>query len=106
MIQFICDSCGKIKSPNQLWLLGLAAEAVAATAARREVTILADWDREHVVHPLAVHFCSPICKDRYLALLFDEDIIKKTSRRNRRQVGRQSWRRHKQLARRKPRRAA
>ena len=98
MIQFICDSCGKTKSPNQLWLLGLAAEAVAPTAARREVTILANWDREPAVHPLAVHFCSQACKDQYLASLFDEDIIKKS--RNR------PGPRRRKAAGRKPRRAA
>ena len=101
MIQFICDSCGKMKSPNQLWLLGLAAEAVAATAARREVTILANWDRERAVHPLAVHFCSPACKDRYLASLFDDEIIKKKLKRNRGQADERPGHRPKRRTRRR-----
>lgn len=72
MIQFICDSCGTVKAPNELWVLGLAAEAVGITAARREVTILSGWARENAVHPLAVHFCSEECKDSYMNKLFAE----------------------------------
>ena len=70
MIQFVCDSCGRLKWPEETWILGIAAEAVGVTAARREVTIKSDWDRTTAVHPLAVHFCSIQCKDRYMAELF------------------------------------
>src|SRR5690242_16852373 len=58
MVQFSCDSCQAIKSPDETWILGLAAEAVGFTAARREVNILSGWDYTNAVHPLAVHFCS------------------------------------------------
>ncbi len=70
MIQFECDSCGAVKEPAEVWILGLAAEAVGAASARREVTILSTWERSNAVHPLAVHFCSADCKDDYLARLF------------------------------------
>ncbi len=70
MIQFGCDSCGAVKEPSEVWILGLAAEAVGAASARREVTILSTWERPNAVHPLAVHFCSAECKDDYLARLF------------------------------------
>jgi hypothetical protein len=73
MIHFACDSCRRIKNLNQIWLLGLAAEAVGLTAARREVTILPAWDNEQAVNPLAVHFCSQRCKDGYVAKLFGQD---------------------------------
>ena len=33
MIQFACDSCGKIKKPTGIWILGRAAEAVGITRA-------------------------------------------------------------------------
>jgi len=74
MIRFVCDSCERVKSPNEVWLLGLAAEAIAPTAARREVTILPAWDRERAVHSLAVHFCSEKCKDRYVTRLFGDEV--------------------------------
>ena len=31
MIQFACDSCGKVKKPTSIWILGRAAEAVGIT---------------------------------------------------------------------------
>lgn len=70
MIQYVCDSCGAVKEPQDVWLLGVAAEAVGTRAARREVSILPVWDRERAVQPLAVHFCSLQCKDNYIAALF------------------------------------
>jgi hypothetical protein len=50
--------------------VGVAAEAVGVTSARREVTIQSEWDSATAVHPLAVHFCSIECKDEYMARLF------------------------------------
>lgn len=73
MIQFSCDSCRAIKAPDEIWILGLAAEAVGFTAARREVNILSSWDYANSVHPLAVHFCSESCKENYINALFGTD---------------------------------
>jgi hypothetical protein len=70
MVTFICDSCDRVKKPDQEWILGLAAESVGAVSARREVNILSAWTEAQAVHPLAVHFCSERCKDRYLNKLF------------------------------------
>jgi hypothetical protein len=70
MIQFVCDSCAAIKEPSEVWIVGLAAESVGVTSARREVTIQSAWDRATAIHPLAVHFCSVECKDNYMARLF------------------------------------
>ena len=70
MIQYVCDTCSVVKSAGEVWLVGLAADAVGVTSARREVTIQSDWDRTTAVHPLAVHFCSVECKDDYMARLF------------------------------------
>src|SRR6266581_7136490 len=53
MIQFVCDSCGRVKEPSETWIVGTAAEAVGVTAARREVTIQSAWDRAIAVHPFA-----------------------------------------------------
>jgi hypothetical protein len=70
MIQFVCDSCGRVKDSRDTWIVGIAAEAVGMTAARRELTIKSDWDRATAVHPLAVHLCSVKCKDDYMTELF------------------------------------
>ena len=70
MIQYVCDTCSAVKGAGEVWLVGLAAEAVGVISARREVTIQSDWDRTTAVHPLAVHFCSMECKDQYMARLF------------------------------------
>src|SRR6266571_1459065 len=39
MIQFVCDSCGRVKKPSEAWIIAMAAEAIGVTVARREVTI-------------------------------------------------------------------
>jgi len=70
MIQYVCDTCSAAKGPEEVWLVGLAADTVGATSARREVTIQSEWDRTTAVHPLAVHFCSTECKDEYMARIF------------------------------------
>ena len=70
MIQYVCDSCSAVKEPDEVWIVGLAAEAVGAVSARREVNIESPWTRTTAVHPLAVHFCSVECKDDYMARLF------------------------------------
>src|SRR5256712_415607 len=85
MIQFVCDSCGRVKESSETWIVGTAAEAVGVTAARREATIQSAWDRAIAVHPFAVHFCSIKCKDSYMAELFapdsaaEERIVERTA---------------------------
>lgn len=84
MLQFVCDNCSAVKALDDIWILGVAAEAVGVTTARREVTILAAWDRERAVHPLAVHFCSVDCKEKYMLSLFDrgnttEEVVAETT---------------------------
>jgi hypothetical protein len=75
MIAFICDTCGRMKKPEQDWILGLAAENLGAVSARREVNILSRWADPQAVHPLAVHFCSERCKDKYMKKLFDYESV-------------------------------
>ncbi|HKW19510.1 MAG TPA: hypothetical protein VJO35_18520 [Terriglobales bacterium] len=71
MIEFVCDTCHKRKKPNQHWTLGLAAESVGVQTARREIDILSAWRDDQAVNPLAVHFCSERCKDKYMNWLFN-----------------------------------
>jgi hypothetical protein len=79
MIEFVCDTCSRVKDPDEVWILGLAAEAVGVTAARREVSIVSVWDRERAVHPLAVHFCSEECKESYIHRLFGQETQVETA---------------------------
>ena len=74
MIQYVCDTCSAVKGAGEVWLVGLAAEAVGVTSARREVTVQSEWDSATAVHPLAVHFCSVQCKDEYMARLFAPEV--------------------------------
>jgi hypothetical protein len=84
MIEFVCDSCSAVKQPEDAWIVGRAAEAIALTAARREVTLFPGWDRDRAVDPLAVHFCSVKCKNKYMERLFgpeataDEVVVERT----------------------------
>jgi hypothetical protein len=84
MIDFVCDTCSAVKEPENAWIVGLAAEAVGAVSARREVNIQSTWTREAALHPLAVHFCSLQCKDEYMARLFgaqpvEEVVVESTT---------------------------
>ncbi len=87
MIRFDCDWCRRTKASDEIWILGLAAEAVGVTSARREITILPAWNRDTALHSLAVHFCCEECKDDYMAQLFNEDpalrsdVVIETTRR-------------------------
>ncbi|MBV9341349.1 MAG: hypothetical protein JO159_10750 [Acidobacteria bacterium] len=70
MIKFACDGCGRTKKAEESWILGLAAESIGVQSARREVNILSSWAEPEAVHPLAVHFCSDRCKEKYMRKLF------------------------------------
>lgn len=61
-----------MKDENQEWILGLAAENIGVTSARREISIAATWERARAVDPLAVHFCSVKCRADYVGALFGE----------------------------------
>jgi hypothetical protein len=72
MLRFLCDFCRREKKQGESWILGIAAENVAPTAARREVLLASTWDPKRLCHPLAVHFCSQAHAERYIASLFDQ----------------------------------
>lgn len=74
MIEFVCDTCHKRKKAGQNWILALAAESVGAQTERREINVLSTWAEEQAVHPMAVHFCSERCKEKYTKWLFDYQI--------------------------------
>lgn len=69
MVEYKCDWCGQGKKPGERWLVGLAAEKNDRLGHAREVTIALGWIEHWARHPLAVHFCSPLHKDYYVARL-------------------------------------
>lgn len=73
MIQYVCETCSAVKDPDEVWIVGLAAETVGAVSARREMNIQSAWNRAAALHPLAVHFCSTQCKDDYMTRLFPSE---------------------------------
>lgn len=74
MIEYVCDSCHKRKKEGQSWILGLAAESIGTQTACREINVLSIWSNVQAVHPMAVHFCSERCKDRYVNRLFSYEM--------------------------------
>lgn len=73
MLRYECDFCHRLKAKDENWILGFAAENIGITAARREVTILPQWDEARAVDYLAVHFCCEPCQQNYVANLFGEE---------------------------------
>lgn len=72
MVRFQCDTCRRLKEPDEAWILGFAAQNIGVTSARREVEIAAMWDRARAVETLAVHFCSEQCRSKYVSVLFGD----------------------------------
>ena len=72
MVRFQCDSCGRLKEANEAWILGFAAENIGVISARREIEIATTWDPIEAVAPLAVHFCSDVCRAKYMGVLFGD----------------------------------
>src|SRR5215510_1706665 len=70
MVRFECDTCKRLKDPNEAWILGFAAENIGVISARREIEIATAWDPLRAVERLAVHFCSDSCRAQYMGALF------------------------------------
>lgn len=73
MLRYECDFCHRLKREDETWILGFAAENIGITAARREITILPQWNEARAVDYLAVHFCCEQCRQNYVANLFGEE---------------------------------
>ena len=74
MLGYFCDTCHRRKRDGQHWILGLAAESKGAQTDRREINILSGWSDSQALHPLAVHFCSERCREKYTNWLFNYQI--------------------------------
>jgi hypothetical protein len=74
MMEFCCDTCHTRKKAAQRWILGLAAESASARTERREISVLPAWTDARAIHPLAVHFCSERCREKYVTWLFQYQL--------------------------------
>ena len=69
MVEYKCDWCEQRKKPGERWLVGLAAEKHSRFGQACEVTVALGWLEPWAQHPFAIHFCSPLHKDYYVARL-------------------------------------
>jgi hypothetical protein len=69
VVEYKCDWCEQRKKPGERWLVGLAAEKHSRFGQAREVTVALGWLEHWAGHPFAIHFCSPLHKDYYVARL-------------------------------------
>jgi hypothetical protein len=74
MLEYLCDTCHRRKKAGQDWIMGLAAQSAGRQSERREIRILPAWNNAQAVHPLAVHFCSQRCQEKYTNWLFSYQI--------------------------------
>ena len=74
MLEYFCEICHKRKKAGESWILGLAAESTGLQVEHREINILPTWSDARAVHPLAVHFCSERCREKYTKWLFSYQI--------------------------------
>ncbi len=70
MVQLVCDSCAKVKGVANDWILG----TLSATG---ELSILSGWPEEQAFNPQAVHFCSELCENRYMATAFVRSVVER-----------------------------
>lgn len=70
MLQYRCDWCGREKSADQSWILGLAVQRSGMTGNRRQFETLKKWSAKWAAHPLAVYFCCEKHKNEYIDALF------------------------------------
>ena len=74
MMEFFCDTCHTRKRVGEEWILGFAAETAGTNGERGEVSTLPNWSDARATRPLAVHFCSERCKEKYMTWLFSYQI--------------------------------
>lgn len=68
MIRITCDVCGAIKRGRQSeWIIGYDLQYDTPRAVGRSISFFPRWDDSRVLEHGAVHFCSPECKEQYVA---------------------------------------
>jgi hypothetical protein len=68
MIKITCDTCGTVKSAGQPeWIIGYDLQFDTPRAVGRSLSFYEHWDNSRILERGAVHFCSPECKEAYVA---------------------------------------
>jgi len=68
MIRITCDTCGKVKHGGQpQWIMGYDLQFSNTRAVGRSLSFFDHWEDSRVLERGAVHFCSPDCKEAYIA---------------------------------------
>ena len=68
MIKITCDTCAKVKTPKQPhWIIGYDLQYDNPRAVGRSLSFFEHWDDSRILERGAVHFCSPECKEAYIA---------------------------------------
>ena len=68
MIRITCDTCGTVKNPRrQNWILGYDLRFDNSQIVTRSISFYDGWDDSRILQRGAIHFCSPECKQAYVA---------------------------------------
>lgn len=68
MIRITCDTCGAVRrAKGPEWTIGYDLQYDTPRAVGRSLSFFDRWDDSRVLERGAVHFCSPECKEQYIA---------------------------------------
>src|SRR5690348_12579378 len=68
MIKVTCDTCAMVRSPGQEdWILGYDLMLDTPQTVSRSISFFDNWDDSRILQRGAIHFCSPVCKQAYVA---------------------------------------
>jgi len=64
----MCDTCGIVRSPRQQdWILGYDLMLDTPQTVSRSISFFDTWNDSRILQRGAIHFCSPECKEAYVA---------------------------------------
>jgi hypothetical protein len=74
MVEIKCDNCDALRRPNDEtrnsgaeWIMGWDLVSESPNAVQRSIRFLDHWDSRRVAEFGAIHFCSPECREEYIA---------------------------------------
>jgi len=68
MIRITCDTCGVVRNPGQRgWILGYDLGFDSSETITRSISFFDRWDDSRILERGMIQFCSPECKQAYIA---------------------------------------
>ena len=68
MIRITCDTCGVVRNPGQRgWILGYDLGFDSSDTITRSISFFDRWDDSRILERGMIQFCSPECKQAYIA---------------------------------------